>query len=250
MFADQGLIYGDRMLVIRRSQDDPRLVDRLDPGYWRPCYEAILAACRVPTAPLGRFITHIAYGPIVTGRKPPPCEEGLPVVHQGQVAETGVDLRGAVRVAPGGPWDNPRARLQREDIVLPRSGVASVGKNRVAVYLSDDEAVVGSFVDLVRLGGIDPIYALPCMKTELVWSQIHRVINGIGTPNISFEEVRSLQVPLLDENTQLDFRARYLDNVHDAHLQWLEGHEEAGERAREALRRLVAELDAMIAGGQ
>lgn len=237
------------MLVTRRSQADPRLLDRLDPGYWRPGYEAIVAACRVPTAPLGRFIIHIAYGPIVTGRRPPPCADGLPVVHQGQVAETGVDLRGAVRVAPGGPWDNPRARLRCGDIILPRSGVASVAKNRVAVYLAEDEAVVGSFVDLVRLHGIDPIYALLCLKTEVVWSQVHRLINGVGTPNISFDEVRSLHVPLVADDKQLDFRARYLDNVHGAHSRWLAGDEGAGERAREALRALVGELNAMTTGG-
>ena len=236
------------MLVTRRPQADPALRARLDPGYWHPAYGALLERCRAPLQPLGDFIRHLTYGPIVTGPAAPPLAEGVVVIHQGQVAETGVDPRGAVRVAPGSPWDAARARLQAGDIALPRSGEASVGRNRVALFLGEYDAVVGSFVDLVRVEGLDPAYTLLCLKTELVWSQIHRFINGVGTPNISFTEVRALQVPVLSGEMQLDFRRRYHENVHTAHLQCLQGDGEAGERGRAALRALVDELNGMVTG--
>lgn len=226
----------------------------MDPGYWHPAYQRILASCVLPLAPFGDFIAHIRYGPIVTGRRPPhppsANREGwLPVVHQGQVTDSGVDLRGAVWVPIGSPWDRPSARLQPGDIALPRSGVGSVARNRVAVYLADQPAVVGSFVDLVRLQGLEPIYALLCLKTELVWSQIHRLINGVGTPNISFGEVRSLQLPLAPDDVRAQLCHQYLKEVHRPHLLWLAGDQEAGTRAVRALQQLIHRLDVLINGG-
>jgi hypothetical protein len=229
-------------LVARRAQADPGLLARLDPGYWHPAYEAALARTRWPLAALGDFIAHMTYGPIVTGRTPPEEGADLPVVHQGQVGETGVDLRGAQRVPPGSAWDAPRARLRPGDLVLPRSGVASVGKNRVAVYLEVREAVVGSFVDLVRLEGLDPCYALVCLKTEVVWSQIHRLINGVGTPNISFDEVRSLRIPLAPAEEQAWIAAACRERVHSAHERWLVGDDGALAEGRAALRELAEGL--------
>ena len=217
------------MLITRRLQSDPALLERLDPGWSHPAYDDLLSRCALPLVEFGQFITHITYGPIVTGRRPPVCEEGVVVVHQGQVAATGVDPRGATVVAPGSDWDRDDARLQPGDLALPRSGVASVATNRVAVFLDSYPAVVGSFVDRIALCDLDPCYALVCLKSEVVWSQIHRAINGVGTPNISFDEVRALRLPMVREPEQAEFRAGYLERVHAHHRQWLAGDEGAGE---------------------
>lgn len=235
------------MLLTRRPQSDPTLQDRLDPAFRHPAYEAVLRRCALPLAELGQFAAHIAYGPIVTGRRPPPCEAGFLVVHQGQVAASGVDPRDATVVAPGSPWDRESARLQPGDLVLPRSGEASVAKNRVAVFLGDYPAVVGSFVDRITLSGLDPVYALLCLKSEVVWAQIHRLLNGVGTPNISFDEIRSLRVPLVAAGLQEDIRETYLTRVHAAHLRWLAGDESAGEDARRELSGLLRRLNGLVA---
>ena len=239
------------MLLTRRPQSDPALLDRMDPGYWRPAYDDILAGCWLPLAPLGEFIAHITYGPIVTGKTPPLCTEGVRIVHQGQVTDTGVDLRDATIVPEGSDWDRPNARLEPEDIVLPRSGVASVAKNRVAIHVGapnefsgSPPAAVGSFVDLIRLEGLDPFYALICLKTQLVWSQIHRAINGVGTPNICFDEIRALQMPVVGEGVQGEYRAGYLETVQPLHLEWLAGDNGTRDEAVENLKRLIARLDA------
>ncbi|MGE5531752.1 MAG: hypothetical protein ACM3VW_06540, partial [Bacteroidota bacterium] len=181
------------LLITSAAQDDPRFLDRADPAYWHPAYETLLADLRFPRRPLGDFITHITYGPIITGEPPPKAEgPGVAIVNQGQVGEAGVDLWDAVTVPTGCPWDLPRARLRAEDLVICRSGAGSVAKNRLAVYLEEAPAVVGSFVDLVRLDGLDPIYAALYLKTIYGWSQVHRLINGVATPNISFGEIRAL----------------------------------------------------------
>ena len=82
------------MFIARRPQDD-RLVERLDPGYWHPAYEAILAECTVPLTLVGEFIAHITYGAIVTGQRPPHVADGLPLIGQGALLPSGVDLEGS-----------------------------------------------------------------------------------------------------------------------------------------------------------
>lgn len=234
------------MLVTRIAQAEPRLAERLDPGYHHPAYEALIGRARVPLVRFGEWIAELRYGPIVTGPGPEPVSEGVTVIHQGQVGETGVDPRGATLVPEGSAWDAPRARLQPEDIVLPRSGVASVAKNRVAVFLGDYPAVVGSFVDLIRVTGADPFFVLCCLKTELAWAQIHRAINGVGTPNISFDEIRALLLPELPPEAQQAVREEYLSGVHPLHLAWLDGDASAREEGRTQLLAIVDRLNGMI----
>jgi hypothetical protein len=152
------------------------------------------------------------------------------------VGEAGVDLRDATVVPAGCPWDLPRARLQAEDLVICRSGAGSVAKNRLAVYLEEAPAVVGSFVDLVRLDGLDPIYAALYLKTIYGWGQIHRLINGVATPNISFEEIRALQIATPPESLQAEMRQAYLNEV-------LPLHRERDARAPRAHRDVVTRLE-------
>jgi len=224
----------------------------MDPGFWHPEYDRALERCRLPLVELGHVVREITYGPIVTRRHPRDEPGDLAILSQGQVTATGVDLRAAHRVALGSAWDNPRARVAAGDLLIPRSGDGAVARNRLTVLLEPCHAVVGSFVDRVALEGLDPIYACLCLRTEVVWLQIYRLINGVGTPNISFDEIRGLRVPWLptsgDGPTQEAFARRYREGVHAAHLRWLAGDKSAREVARAALRALLAELDALVWG--
>lgn len=227
------------MLIASAAQNDPRFLDRADPAYWHPAYEALLPQCRFPLRPLGDFITHITYGPIITGAEPPRAPSGVALVNQGQVSAAGVDLDAAITVPEGCAWDVPRARLQPEDLVICRSGSGSVAKNRLAVYREERPAAVGSFVDLVRLQGLDPIYAALYLKTAFGWSQIHRLINGVATPNISFAEIRGLQIATAPDGLQNEVRRAYLDEV-------LPLHQARDVRAAGCHRRLVLHLEQQL----
>ena len=204
------------MFITRRPQDQD-LVERLDPGYWHPAYEAIMAECRLPLAPLGEFIEHITYGAIVTGRRPEHVEGGLPLIGQGCLLPGGVDLRGAARVAPGGPWAPERCVVRRGDLLIARSGEGSLARNRLGVYHGRRRAVVDCFVDLVRLRGIDPDYVAAFLRTRFGWAQIHRLINGVGPSNLSFAEIRSLQVAVAPERLQAGVARRYAAEVLPLH---------------------------------
>ena len=152
----------------------------------------------------------------------------MSLVNQGQVRFCGVDLTEAPRVAEDSPWVASRSMLQPGDVVLPRSGEGSLGKHRVAVFLSDEPAGVGSFVDLIRLRSLNPFYLSAFLKSRLGRSQVSRVSNGVGVPNISFDEIRALQIPRLSTSRQRAVEHRYRAGV-------LPHHERAVARHR-ALR--------------
>ncbi len=244
----------------RRRQSTPDLLRRLDPTYWHPAYDEVLESCRVPLGPLDEHIRNLTYGPIVTGEKPRPADPGVLLVNQGQVQFCGVDLAGAQRVSEESPWVAERAMLQPGDVVLPRSGEGSLGKHRVAVFLGDQPASVGSFVDLIRLDGMNPFYLAAFLKSEVGRAQVSRVANGVGVPNISFDEIRALRVPRVSEGRQEAVEQQYRQTVLPHHKKAvarharlrragadpkrdpaLKRHREAGERE---WRRVIAGMDA------
>ncbi len=203
----------------RQPQSNPDLVRRLDPSYWRPDCDRVLGTCRHPLVPLGDFVTKLTYGPIVTGRKPPNGAEGAAIVNQGQVHFCGVDLTDAPRAPVDSPWICPRAMLKPRDVVLPRSGEGSLRRHKVAVFLGNETACVGSFVDLIRLRGLNPFYLAAFFKSRLGRAQVSRIANGVGVPNISFEEIRSLLIPRLPKQRQAAVEARYCREVLPYHRQ-------------------------------
>ncbi|MEN6402169.1 MAG: hypothetical protein ABFD94_09520 [Armatimonadia bacterium] len=229
------------MLITYRSQSDRRLLNRADPAYWHPAYGRLLEEVAYPLARLGDFITHITYGPIIVGRKLPTAsgQPALALVNQGQLGDAGVDLRGAALIPPGCDWDRPSARVQHGDLLIARSGVGSLGKNRLAVFFEDCPAVVGSFVDLVRLEGLDPVYVALFLKTRYGWGQIHRLINGVAVPNVSFEEIRQLRIAVAPEALQQELRGTYLQAI-------LPLHDDHDPRATESHRALVARTEGLL----
>jgi hypothetical protein len=182
-----------------------------------------------PFARLGDFITHLTYGPIVTGRKPVHDDGGVPVIYQRNITATGVCLRDSLRVPVNSDFDPLRSRVKPRDLLLPRSGVGTLGRNRIAVYCEEDNANVGCFVDIIRLEGINPFYVWFYFKTECGWQQISSVINGVGTPNINFSEIRELEVALASEDDQRQVEDEYRRRVLPLHRKRRDSAENGAE---------------------
>ena len=190
---------------------------RWDPRFWQGRTAVRRLAGRLRLVPLGEYIRHLTYGPIVTGSRPQHVEDGVPVIRQGDIAETGLDDRELLCVAPAGAHDPPRSRVRPGDLLLPRSGAGALGRNRLAVYLGSGPANVGCFVDLIRLEGLNPFYAWFFFKTRLGREQIAAYANGVGTPNISFGEIRALQIAALPSAYQETLERRYREQVWPLH---------------------------------
>ncbi len=214
---------------------------RWDPRFWQGRAAVRRLAGRLRLIPLGEYICHLTYGPIVTGSRPQHVEAGVPVIRQGNIAETGLDERTLLCVAPAGVYDPPRSRVRPGDLLLSRSGAGALGRNRLAVYLGNGPANVGCFVDLIRLEGLNPFYAWFFFKTQLGREQIAAYANGVGTPNISFGEIRALQIAALPAAEQDALERRYREQVWPLHCR----RERADIRtaAERRFRAIVGDLE-------
>jgi len=188
--------------VGRRSVPVAQLLGarRWDPRYHDPRWDAELATVRRPLRPLGEFIAELAYGAIKPGAAPRPAQEGRPAalyVTQRAITDGGIDLEACPRIVAERPWDGPRYRLAPGDLALPRSGAGTLGRNRLTRFDgAPHPAVVDCFTDRVSLRGISSAWVLGFLRSPPGWAQIQRTFNGVGTPNLSFDEIRGLRVPV------------------------------------------------------
>ena len=234
---------GPEAVLLRVGQ---RALDarRWDPRFWQGRAVVRRLAGRLRLVRLEEYICHLTYGPIVTGRRPQHVEAGVPVIRQGDIAETGLDEQRLLRVAPAGAYDPPRSRVRPGDLLLSRSGAGALGRNRLAVYVGSGPANVGCFVDLIRLEGLNPFYAWFFFKTRLGRAQIAAQANGVGTPNINFGEIRALQIAAVPAAYQDALETRYREQVWPLHC----GRAQAEVRAEaeRSFRAIVGELEAYL----
>jgi type I restriction enzyme M protein len=222
---------------------------RWDVTYWRGVMSNTLqSVSRFPEAALGDFIDHLTYGPIVTGEPPPEhVAAGIPVIRQTDFLETGLCLSQVLRVDPGSRHNPIRSKVRTGDLLLPRSGVGSLGRNRMAVYMNARAANVGCFVDLIRLRELNPFYVWMLLRSEPGWGQIRTLINGVGTPNINFTEIRSLRIPLIPVMEQSIIEERYRATVWPFHRQGA-GRSALRARAWRNFQRIRSDLEGYLAG--
>ena len=222
---------------------------RWDSRFWRGREKVLKLGRRFRLALLGDFIERLTYGPIVTGERPEHADHGIPVIRQGDFTETGLHLDSCLRVQRNGRHDPERSRVARRDLLLPRSGAGALGRNRVAVYLGEGPANVGCFVDLVRLAGLSPFYAWLFLRSQPGWQQIRSLINGVGTPNISFPEIRSLRIPAIGPEEQRLLETRYEEEVWPLHRRRSESPQ-IREQAERRFGRIVTDLEGFLDGSR
>ena len=75
--------------------------------------------------------------------------------------------------------------------------------------------------------------------------QIEALINGVGTPNINFAEIRSLRIPLAGLEEQARWQRGFAETVLPCHRRRLSDPEQ-GAAADRALHDLVNELEASL----
>ncbi len=196
-------------VLVKQSQ----LVERTDPGFWAPRLLRTIAklkSTKFGVTRLEKYEPYITYGAIITGRTPPLHKQGIFLIGIENVTRTGLDLTDAQRIKPDCEWDIPRARLNVGDIVIVRSGVGSIG--RCCVITNEISAVVGCFVDLVRLPEcpFKPEFVCLFLLSTYGAVQLERAMSGVtGTANIAFHHIRSLEIPLLPSELQGAFAAEY-----------------------------------------
>ena len=106
-------------------------------------------------------------------------------------------------------------------------------------------ANVGCFVDLVRLSGVNPFYVWFYFRSTPGWSQIRSLLNGVGTPNINFSEIRALQLPVIPDEEQSRLQSRYVDEVLPLHKRG-EGSTAARNQAFIKFQEVVGDLERFL----
>jgi len=225
---------GSRSFVVRVGVPTLLRHRRFDPRYHDPQWEDPLRSCRLPMQPLGDFVDDIVYGALGRGKKPVLQEGpgGFVLVGQKAVQDRGVDLSVCPRIVDEKPFVQERYTLRPGDLVVPRSGMGTLGKNKMTRWdglppESDARgAVVDCFDDRVVIRGISSAWVLGVLRTEPGWSQIRRVISGVAQPNLSFTQLRALRMPVPGPEVQAEAERRW-------------GLIAAGEAEFETLRELV-----------
>lgn len=218
------------------------LAERMDAGYWHPRFRVLDALFeRVDSTTIGALDPYMRYGAIVTGERPPETGGDVLRIDPSAFRPTGLDWSKCVPVPEGSQWDRPQARVAEGDLLFVRSGVGSIG--RCAVFEGRRKAVAGCFVDIVRQQRLCPHYLCAFLHSQPGRLQMERLMSGVGTVNLSFGEIKSLRVALLDEPTQQAVSAAWRASA--------QAHAAGAERkARELQAEAIEPFDALLAGAQ
>lgn len=227
--------------------------------YWHPTYVKNLKEItdsNFSISRIGDFEERLTYGAIVTGGKNYEGK-GVFLLNQGDIQFTGLDDTDIKEVKKDSPWSIERAKVKTKSLVLARSGVGGVGKNRITIITKPINAVVDSFVDVLDLDirKINPFYVLVFWKTEFGRLQVERIINGVGTVNISFDEIREIKILNIPNSVQHNIESEYkkMSKYHDKAIEAKKNNDEAEykeniEIAEEMLKDLISKTEAVIRG--
>jgi len=230
---------------------------RWNVDYWRQIYLdniTFLEKSNFRISTIGSFEKRLTYGAIVTGKKDYSGNDVF-LINQGNIDFTGLNLNDAKLIKKNSPWVIDRAKLKDKTILISRSGVAGVGKNRMTIAVNPPDAVVDSFIDILDLENINPFYVTVFWKSTFGWLQVERFINGVGTVNISFDEIRAVKIPLLPEKVQSHIESEYkkMSKYHDKAMEAKKkGDEKEYQKniktAEKMLKDLITKTETVIRG--
>jgi hypothetical protein len=244
------MVRADRTL---KDVTEEKPSSRWDPAYWHPKYDKIFKG-----ESLDNFILDgpggITYGAIITGKKDEKVPDGISVIGAEQVKFTGIDLSTCDKTKENSLWDPERSRTYFGNLLFVRSGVGSLGKS--AIYLGEKYINVGCFVDRIKLRGLSPYYLDVYFKSEQGKLQIERLNAGVaGTTNISFDQIKSIEIPMLTDNVQRSIEIKYkkMSEYHNKAMEAEKNNNEAEynkniEIAGKMLKDLIAKTEAVIRG--
>jgi type I restriction enzyme M protein len=237
------------------------LAHRMDPHFWRPDLRLLLdqMATHHDMRPLGELVGR--RGLIVGDHVRPSRGErkgaGLPYEYY-QTREfmpAGYNYAAIERCDERAYRRLARTAVHQSDILVSCAGVGGAGQGRVCLITHQPGPSCTGDVFILRATTFDPIYLSLFLGSRGGHAQLLRLQNGVGTANLSADELLQVRVPLVPESTQRDFAARYapVAAAHDAAIAALVRGDTigfAGEQARsqallEALRR---QLEAVVLG--
>lgn len=135
--------------------------------------------------------------------------------------------------------------VQRHDILVSCAGVGGAGRGRVCLVTHTPGQSCTGDVLIVRARQIDPVVLFLLLSTQAGRMQLLRLQNGVGTVNLSVNELSQVVLPLLPPAIQRDLAQRYVPvaAAHAAAMAALQrGDQPQFERVRAECAGLLAAL--------
>jgi hypothetical protein len=235
---------------------------RMDAHFWRPHHQALLdrLAARYPLRALGELIDgqeRLIPGDHVRRSRGESKGPGLPYEYY-QTREfmaAGYNYAAIERCDERAYQRLRRTAVRRHDILVSCAGVGGAGRGRVCLVTHQPGPSCTGDVFILRVEQPDPIFLYLFLTSRAGRSQLLRLQNGVGTTNLSADELLQVAVPLVPSATQSELAAGYapVAAAHHAAMAALShgdrpGFERERMRAEELLRELVREVEELLIG--
>jgi predicted RNA methylase len=240
----------------------PALSRRLDAPFWRPDQRALLeqVAARHALRPLGELIDRrqaLIVGDHVRPSRGEARGPGLPYEYY-QTREfmaAGYNYALVERCDERAYRRLRRTAVRRHDVLVSCAGVGGAGRGRVCLVTHQPGPSCTGDVFILRTAWPDPIFLFLFLGAPAGRAQILRLQNGVGTANLSADELLQIEVPLLPEAGVRDIVAGYasIATAHDAAMAALArgdvaGFSHARERSEALLDNVRRALDTLLWG--
>lgn len=145
--------------------------------------------------------------------------------------------------------------VQRHDVLVSCAGVGGAGRGRVCLITHTPGPSCTGDVLILRPRRLNPVVLFLFLCSRAGRTQLLRWQNGVGTVNLSADELLRVELPLLPEPVQRDLAARH-EPVAAAHAEAMAalargdaaGYAQARGLAEQHLAALVADVDALALG--
>jgi hypothetical protein len=225
---------------------------RMDAHYWQPTYRAQLGrlAGRYPLRPLGALIdrrSELIAGDHVRASRGEAKGAGLPYEYY-QTREFMAAGYNYAQVEHCDERTYQRLRhstVQRHDVLVSCAGVGGAGRGRVCLVLHQPGRSCTGDVLILRARRLDPVFLFLFLASQAGRQQLLRLQNGVGTVNISTNELLEIELPLVPPAQQAALAAEYapIEAAHHAAMSALQrGDQPAFARERARSEALLAEL--------
>ena len=229
----------------------PTLAQRLDAHFWRPDFVQSLErlSARHALRPLGELLGR---GGLIAGDHVRPSRgeargAGLPYEYY-QTREflaAGYNYAGVERCDERAYRRLAYTAVRRHDILVSCAGVGGAGKGRACIVTHQPGPSCTGDVLTLRPAAIDPLFLFLFLGSRAGRSQLLRFQNGVGTSNISADELLQIQIPLVAPAIQQRLAASYtpVTAAHDRAMAAF-GQGDVGEfkRARAQAEALLHDL--------
>ena len=169
---------------------------RLDAEFYQSKYDEIEAKIKaVPFKTIAELQVFNA-----RGVQPDYISNGtVPVVNSKHILENGLDYDNFEKTTTEFLKQNGRATIKENDILIYTTG-ANIG--RAQPYLISDLAVASNHVNILRLDGINPLYAAFVLNSKIGRLQTEKLCTGSAQAELYPSDIEKFLIPILPQEIQ------------------------------------------------